>query len=347
MTKSIPASYRMPAEWEPHEATWFSWPHNPETWPGISLEIVEKTWCEMILALCSEEKIHINVLNFEMENRARALLQAGSVELREVTFHHFPTNDAWIRDHGPVFIIEEKPQGRQVLPIDWEYNSWGEKYPPYDLDNAIPRQVADFLELKVLSPGLVLEGGSVEVNGSGTLMTTESCLLNPNRNGGLSKQEIEQVLRKYFGVTHFLWLGEGIVGDDTDGHIDDLARFVGPRTVMTVVEDDPQDENYWVLKDNWERLRSMTDERGRPLEVIKLPMPSPVESDIGRLPASYANFYIGNGAVLVPTFNDPQDKIALDTLGKHFPKRKILGIYSRDLVKGLGAIHCVTQQQPA
>jgi agmatine deiminase len=347
MVKPIPASYRMPAEWERHEATWFSWPHNPETWPGIPLEAMEKTWCEMILALCPDEKIHINVLNSEMENRARAFLQAGSVELREVTFHHFPTNDAWIRDHGPVFIIEEKPHGRQVLLMDWDYNSWGEKYPPYDLDNAIPRQVADFLEVNVLRPGLVLEGGSIEVNGSGTLMTTESCLLNPNRNGGLPKQEMEGVLRKYFGVHHFLWLGEGIVGDDTDGHIDDLARFVGPRTVVTVVEDDPQDENYLVLKDNWERLRSMTDERGRPLEVIKLPMPSPVESDIGRLPASYANFYIGNGAVLVPTFNDPRDKIALDTLKKLIPHRKILGIDCRELVKGLGAIHCVTQQQPA
>jgi agmatine deiminase len=233
-----------------------------------------------------------------------------------------------------------------LLALDWIYNAWGGKYPPWDADDAVPPQVAAHLGLACVAPGMVLEGGSIDVNGRGTLLTTEACLLNPNRNPHLTRAQIEQYLRDYLGVVHVLWLGDGIVGDDTDGHIDDLARFVDPCTVVTVVEDDPADENHGLLRENYERLCRMTDQHGRPLRVLTLPMPAPVAYDGQRVPASYANFYICNAAVLVPTFNDPKDRVALGTLAELFPDRDVVGIHAVDLVLGFGSIHCLTQQQP-
>ena len=338
--------FSMPAEWEPHQATWLSWPHNLETWPGSPLLEIQKVWVEIVYYLHTGEEVHINVENDLMEEEARSLLQERRVDFSNVFFHHFPTNDTWIRDHGPIFIMGEKKGKNQLALLDWNYNAWGDKYPPYDLDNAIPEQIAAYLKMERISLGWVLEGGSIEVNGSGTLLTTESCLLNPNRNPQLNRSEIEELLRHYLGVKKILWLGDGIVGDDTDGHIDDLARFVASDTVVTVVEEDFNDENYQALQENFQRLTEMSDEKGTPLKIIQLPMPAPIESDTGRLPASYANFYIANDVVLVPTFEDPKDGQALDKIKRLFPTRRTVGINCRQVVKGLGAFHCVTQQQP-
>lgn len=348
---SAVTGFRMPAEWERHQATWLSWPHNPETWPGIPMENIQRLWAEMIAQLSPSEQVHINVSDESIEKKARALLQDFSLKLHNVHFHHFPTNDAWIRDHGPVFIIrppEKKNQGgkTQRIPLNWGYNAWGGKYPPFDKDDRVPVQVAEFLGESMVTPGWILEGGSVEVNGQGTLLTTESCLLNPNRNPSLDRIQIEVLLKHYLGVSRIFWLGDGIVGDDTDGHIDDLTRFVAPNTLVTVIEEDPADENFHPLQENLKRLQTMSDEAGRPFVIHTLPMPAPVESDIGRLPASYANFYIGNGVVLVPVFDDPKDAIALETLRPFFPGRRVVGLNCRDVIKGLGAIHCVTQQVP-
>ena len=231
--------------------------------------------------------------------------------------------------------------------VDWDYNAWGNKYPPCDLDDAVPRHVAHLRGLPLFSPGIVMEGGSLDVNGAGTLLTTESCLLNPNRNPHLDRAAIERYLRDFLGVTHVLWLGDGIVGDDTDGHVDDLTRFVNPTTVVTVVEEDPADENHAPLRENFERLRTMTDQAGRPLRVVTLPMPRRIEYDGQRLPASYANFYIANGLVLVPTFRDPRDAEAVDILQREFPNRRVLGVDSTELIWGLGSFHCISQQEPA
>jgi agmatine deiminase len=260
-----------------------------------------------------------------------------------VRFWRVPTNDAWIRDHGPIFVVHEE---RGLAITDWRYNAWGGKYPPYDLDDAVPSRLNETLRLPAFEPGIVLEGGSIDVNGCGTLLTTESCLLNLNRNPGLTRRDIEAVLRDSLGASNVLWLGDGIVGDDTDGHVDDLTRFVGPSTVVTAVEQDPADDNHRALQDNLLRLRSMKDEAGRPLEVVTLPMPPAVYHEGQRLPASYANFYIGNGAVLVPVFGHHRDEVACETLARLFPTRAIAPIDCTDLVQGLGAIHCLTQQQP-
>jgi agmatine deiminase len=338
--------YRMPAEWEPHQATCLSWPHNPETWPGIPIENIQRIWVEMIAELSLSEQVHINVNDGAMEKTTRALLQDVAPKSDNIFFHHFPTNDAWIRDHGPIFILGKGQGSPRRIPLNWGYNAWGEKYPPFDKDNVIPGQVAEFLGESMVTPGWILEGGSVEVNGQGTLLTTESCLLNPNRNPSLNRAQIESLLRHYLGVSNILWLGDGIVGDDTDGHIDDLTRFVSPDTLVTVVEPDPNELNFKALQENLKRLRTMADERGRRFHIHTLPMPAPVESDIGRLPASYANFFIGNSVVLVPVFDDPQDTVALEALRRFFPNRKVVGINCREMVKGLGAIHCVTQQVP-
>jgi agmatine deiminase len=282
-----------------------------------------------------------------MAETVSRLLTAAGVNLQAVTLHEIPTNDAWARDHGPIFVKRQR-QGRAELAVtDWLFNSWGQKYGPWDLDDVVPQKIAARFNLPVFEPGIVLEGGSIDVNGQGALLTTEACLLNPNRNPTLSREEIEDYLRAYLGVQKILWLGDGIAGDDTDGHIDDLARFVDPSTVVCVVEEDPTDVNYACLQENYARLRRMTDQAGNPLRVIPLPMPSPVEHDGNRLPASYANFYIANGVVLVPTYDCPNDQRALALLQEAFPSRRIIGIHCADLVWGLGAIHCVTQQQPA
>lgn len=336
----------MPAEWERHTATWLSWPHNLNSWPD-AFDPIPDVWVEMVRALAPREQVHILVNDDESRDAAAERIRRRGVSLGNVYFHCFRTNDAWMRDHGPTFIVGKTSSGSELAGVDWIYNSWGGKYPPWDDDARVARQVCDLLGVRRFEPGIVLEGGSIEVNGCGTVMTTESCLLNPNRNPHLSRADLERYLCDYLGVRKVLWLGDGIVGDDTDGHIDDLARFTDPTTVVTVVEADPSDDNYAPLRDNLERLGTMTDQDGDALRVVTLPMPAPVVRDGHRMPASYANFYIANGVVLVPVFGDPQDEVALATLRELFPGREVVGIYARELVWGLGAFHCVTQQQPA
>jgi agmatine deiminase len=334
--------FRMPAEWERHEATWLSWPHNPETWPG-GFEPIPAAFAEIVAALHEHEEVRILAGSADLEASAREALRARGCESPNVRFARIPTNDAWVRDHGPIFVVDDHGV---VAMTDWRYNAWGGKYPPYDLDDRVPARINEALKLRRFEPGIVLEGGSVDVNGRGTLLTTESCLLHPNRNPTLSKADIEQTLREYLGVRHVVWLGDGIVGDDTDGHVDDLARFVRQTTVVTAVEEDPSDDNYGALQDNLARLHAACDEAGRPLEVVPLPMPPALYHQGRRLPASYANFYVGNGAVLVPVFDHSRDEIACSTLARLFPERRIAPIFATDLVWGLGAVHCVTQQQP-
>jgi len=339
--------YRMPAEWEPHASTWLTWPR-PE---GISFpdryDAVPSVYAEFIRHLVAVEEVNINVWNAEKEDWVRGLLRDRGVPLGRVRFHHFPAYEPWCRDHGPIFLVRDRAGRRERAVVDWDYNAWGGKYPPFDLDDAVPRHVARLRGLPLHSPGIVMEGGSIEVNGAGTLITTEACLLNPNRNPDLDRARIEDHLKAYLGVTHILWLGDGIVGDDTDGHIDDLTRFVDPGTVVTVVEEDPQDENHGLLQENLDRLKTMTDQSGNPLRVVELPMPGVVEHEGQRLPASYANFYIANGLVLMPTYRNPNDVRALDVLRSVFPRHRVEGIDSTDLIWGLGSFHCISQQEPA
>ena len=338
--------YRMPAEWEPHEATWLSWPHKEESWPG-AFEPVPGIFVEITRELSKAELVRINVASEDMAGSVRKLLVNGGVDLNLVRFHLNPTNDAWARDHGPMYVVRGEGESRERAIIDWGYNAWGNKYPPYDLDDVVPTRIARESGEPLFLPGIVMEGGSLDVNGLGTLLTTESCLLNPNRNPDLSRDDIEWYLREYLSLKSILWLGDGIVGDDTDGHIDDLTRFVSPRTLVTVIEDDPADDNYRPLRENLARLREMRDQDGRPFEIVELPMPAARFIDDQRLPASYANFYIANRSVLVPTFRDESDSLALETLSRVFPNRQVVGIDCYDLVWGLGSIHCVTQQQPS
>jgi agmatine deiminase len=352
--------FRMPAEWAPHRGTWLSWPHRESSWPG-KFEPVPGVFAEIVRQLAPHEEVHINVTGPEMVEDVQSRLSkvgitagppgrraTGPSAHRAVVLHHNPTDDAWCRDHGPIFIQRETASGRREQAIvDWGYNAWGGKYPPFDQDDLIPSRVGTEYGFRVFHPGIVMEGGSLDVNGRGTLLTTESCLLNPNRNPTLSRVEIEQALRDFLGVRQVLWLGDGIQGDDTDGHVDDLTRFVDEGTVVTAVEDDPRDPNYAPLKENLERLRRMTDQDGRPLRVITLPMPPAMHHEHQRLPASYANFYIANGIVLLPAYHLPADEIARATLQRCFPDRRVIPADSRDLVWGLGSFHCVTQQWPA
>jgi agmatine deiminase len=335
--------YRMPAEWEPHAATWLSWPHRE----GISFpdayDRVMPTFRAMVAALVESEPVCINVSNGAHEAEARDVLQGIAPEC--ITYYEIPTNEPWCRDHGPIFLTRsDEPR---LAIVDWDYNAWGGKYPPSDLDDVVPTRIAEKLGgLPVFYPGIVLEGGSIDVNGAGALLTSESCLLNPNRNPELKREQIEQKLRDYLGVREILWLGDGIEGDDTDGHIDDLARFVAERTVVTVIEKNRDDANYEPLQQNLARLREMKI-GGKPLEIITLPMPQKIVRDDQRLPASYANFYIANESVLLPTFADPGDAEAVEILQRAFPKRRVVPIDCRELIWGLGAFHCLTQQQPA
>jgi len=338
------AGYRMPAEWEPHQCTWISWPHKKDSWPG-KFGPVEPVMVRFVSALSATELVRINVLDEGHEKHVSALLE-GEANAENVRFHRFPTNDAWCRDHGAIFV---KRDGRDMplLALDFRYNAWGGKYPPFDLDDAMPPQMADALGVPCRSVDMVLEGGSIEVNGAGALLTTEQCLLHPNRNPTMSRGDIEATLKAMLGVNHILWLGEGIVGDDTDGHIDDLTRFVAEDTVVTVIESDRGDDNYQALAENRERLDKLHLGDGRPLKVVELAMPRPVVFEGDRLPASYANFYIGNRIVIVPVFNDPADAPNLKTLESVFPGRDVVGIDCSDLVLGLGTLHCLTQQVPA
>jgi agmatine deiminase len=300
----------------------------------------------MVRLLADREEVHINVGGGAVEADVRRLLADEGADTGNVFFHDNPTNDAWCRDHGPIFVQRPTDGRAEEAILDWDYNAWGGKYPPFDLDDVIPTRIGREHGIPVYHPGMVLEGGSIEVNGRGTLITTEACLLNPNRNPQLDREQIESRLRQYLGVSHILWLGDGIAGDDTHGHVDDLTRFVEPTTVVTVVEEDPADENYEPLQANLERLGTMRDQDGRPLRVVTLPMPRPLHHEGQRLPASYANFYLANGLVLLPTYDPERDPEALATLGSLFPDREVVGIDCTDLVWGLGAFHCVTQQCP-
>lgn len=339
--------FRMPAEWEPHHATWLSWPHNPNTWPNVDIEKIEHIWAQMTAALCPGEIVNILAAP-ERHEQVRKVLKKQNIPLERVKIHAIPTNDAWVRDAGPIFVVRDEGSVRVKALTNWEFNMWGGKYPPWDLDNQIPLKVADHLGLQAFSTGIILEGGSIDVNGRGTLLTTEQCLLNKNRNSHLKREEIENYLTDYLNVTQILWLGEGIEGDDTDGHVDDITRFTAPDTIVTVVEDDPVEENNKILQENLRKLQSFKDPAGKSFKIHTLPMPKPIfHTDGMRLPASYGNFYIANGTVLLPIFGDKKDETAIATVAKLFPDRKIAPIRCEELVVGLGGIHCVTQQEPA
>ncbi len=345
-----PASlgYTFPPEWAPHRATWFSWPR-PE---GISFpdkyHTVPENLARIFKEIAPRERVEINVPNGNYERLVREQLTEHGCPLKNIFFHHIKTNESWCRDHGPAFVQRRTKTGtRETAIVDWGFNAWGGKYPPYEDDDQVPTEIGKALGLPVFYPGIVMEGGSVEFNGAGTILTTTQCLLNKNRNPQLSKAEIEQFLKDYYGQSHICWLGDGIAGDDTDGHIDDLARFINPTTIVVGVEDDPKDENYEVLCDNLKQVKKLKDQDGRPFDVVEIPMPGVIEFDKQRLPATYVNFYFINGALLVPTFrNKKNDRQALTTLQKHLPKVKVIGVDCTELIWGLGAIHCLSQQQP-
>ncbi len=352
---SAPA-VRMPAEWEPHSATWLGWPHNPTDWPG-KLPVIQWVYGEICRKLAPGETLHILVNSARHKAAARRVLAAVGVPTDRARYLQFPSNRGWTRDTGPIFVRRAASAGEahgRLAILGVRFNGWA-KYPDWRRDAKITVRAARALRLPILpgtvaGRGFVLEGGSIDVNGRGTLLTTEECLLDPKlqvRNPGLSRVEIESALRRFLGVSNILWLGRGISGDDTHGHVDDFCRFVNPRTVVLARETDPRDPNHSVLEENRERLEGMRLEDGGRLEVVRLPMPAPLHFEGLRLPASYANFYIGNAAVLVPTFNDPKDRLALGVLAELFPDRTVAGIHAVDLVLGLGTLHCLTQQQPA
>ena len=332
--------YRMPAEWAPHAATWLSWPHNRESWPG-KFEPIPGIWAQFARLLAQREDVHILASGEAVMAEARRMVG----DHPRITLHDIPTNDAWMRDHGPTFLVGNSEDPPAL--VDWKYNAWGGKYPPFDADDSVPGLLAALLGRRRFQPGIILEGGAIDVNGQGTLLTTEQCLLNPNRNPGLSREDTERYLADYLGISNVLWLAGGIVGDDTDGHIDELARFVNETTVVAMLEEDPADDNFSALADNFRRLESFSDQDGRPLTVVPLPMPRPIFHEGQRLPASYANFYIANGLVVVPQYDDPADSIVLERLTTLFPDRQVKGVRAVDLTWGLGAFHCITQQEPA
>lgn len=338
--------YYMPAEWFPHLATWLTWPKDPETWPD-RLEQVEQIYLEIISALAPHETVNLLVDDDPTEQSVRRRLNFAGAE--NVRFHQIPTVDSWIRDYGPNFLINDSFNGAYN---DWIFNAWGNKYEALKQDDRVPELLAPVLRQPRFTPGMVLEGGSIDVDEYGCVLTTEQCLLNPNRNPQLSRTEIETYLKGYLGVGKVLWLGEGIVGDDTDGHIDDIARFAEPNVIVCAVEDDPADANYKLLQDNLARLKLMTDMFGRPFEIIRLPMPGVVTGEstgtrtLDRLPASYANFYIANKVVLLPVFGHANDLRAVETMQRVFRDRRVIPINCEPLVWGMGTIHCLTQQQP-
>ena len=346
MSEMSPADkgYRMPAEWEPHEATWISWPQpDCNSFPG-SYDRVVPTFVKMVEALAGSEIVRINVSGADQEKAVRKLLRSCPPE--RIEFFHIPTDEPWCRDHGPIFVKREKSP--QLAVLNFGFNAWGFKLSPFDEDNAVPPAIAKALDLPLFNfEHFILEGGSIDTNGCDTLLTTESCLLNPNRNPTLDRATIEKKLREKLGVRKILWLGDGIEGDDTDGHVDDITRFIGPSTVITAVEEDEHDPNFEPLQRNLDRLHVMRLADGEPLHVLTLPMPTRIMRDGQRLPASYANFYIANSVVLLPVFNEHNDAWAVSALHEAFPSRKIIPIDCRELIWGLGAFHCLTQQQPA
>ena len=351
---------RMPAEWEPHASTWLAWPHYRGDWPG-KFEPIPWIYAEIIRHLGRHERVDLIVNNAASEKQARKVLSKASALSKNVRFHRWPTNRVWTRDSGCTFVTHasvaagDSPAqpGPVLSAIKWRFNAWA-KYSNYQHDEKIGSRMAEAAHAQEIRPihgksRVVLEGGSIDVNGHGTLLTTEECLLSKiqQRNPAMSRADYERVFADHLGVNNVIWLGSGVTGDDTHGHVDDITRFVSPGTVVTAVASDPRDPNYQALRENVRRLRAATDQAGKPLSIVELPMPGPVVFEKRRLPASYANFYIANGIVLVPVFNDPNDRVALDILASQFPGREVAGIYSGDLIWGFGAMHCMTQQQPA
>ena len=339
--------YRMPAEWEPHAATWLAWPHLPSDWPG-KFAAIPWVFAEIARHLQDGERIRLIVRNRAERAHAARVLKSSGVSLTRVDFVTVPTNRSWTRDSLPIGIVRGRGPGRRVASVKWRFNGWA-RYPNYRTDERAGRFVARWLERPAFFPDAVLEGGAIDVDGEGTLLATEQCLLTGRqaRNRALGRAGTEAVLRDYLGIEKVLWLGNGIAGDDTGGHVDDFARFVAPGVVVVAEEKNRKDPNFKPLREAAARLRGARDARGRRVDVVRLPMPEPVIFDGERLPASYANFYIGTGAVLVPTFNDPNDRVALGILGELFPLRRVVGIHATDFVLGLGTIHCSTQQEPA
>jgi agmatine deiminase len=337
--------YYFPAEFASHTATWLSWPHKEASWPG-KIDMIYPYYSQFIKELSLSEKVRINVADEAMKAFALKYIQEAGADLNQVEFFIHPTNDAWCRDHGPAFLINPKADIKKVI-VDWGYNAWGNKYPPFDLDDVIPTLIGNHYNIPVYHPGIVMEGGSVEFNGKGSLLTSTACLLNPNRNPELNQQQIESYLYNYYGVEQVLWVDEGIIGDDTDGHIDDTVRFVNEDTVLTVIEDNKQDENYGLLQHNLKQLKVMRLLNGKQLNIVELPMPDAVVYEEQRLPASYANFYIANKSVIVPTFRCDKDDKALQIIQQCFPERKVTGIDSTEIIWGLGSFHCLSQQEPA
>ncbi|MGB9406261.1 MAG: agmatine deiminase family protein [Terracidiphilus sp.] len=346
--------YRMPAEWEPHEATWLAWPHNPEDWPG-KFQAIPWLYAEIVRLLAAREQVHLLVEDAKAELRARGILERAGANLDRVSFHRWPINRGWTRDSGPIFV---RSRDGRVAITNWRFNAWA-KYSDWPLDDQVPGRVAALLGLPEWQPTaeledgrahrLVLEGGSIDCNGAGILLTTEECQLSKvqQRNPGVSRAQLEQAFHDYLGIDQTIWLDRGIAGDDTHGHIDDIARFVAPAIIVAAVEPDTRDLNHAPLAENLTRLRAARTLDGKQFELVELPMPRPVVFRGQRLPASYANFYIANNLVLVPTFHDPNDRVALNTLAEVFSGREVIGIHSVDLVWGLGTLHCMTQQQPA
>jgi agmatine deiminase len=339
------AGYRWPAEWERHEATLLAWPHDPTTFPG-GVERAERAFAAFAAAISRAEAVHLLVGDAQMESRARSALEAAHAG--DVRLHQIPTADVWFRDYGPITLVRGDGATRERLSLDFVFNAWGGKYEELLIDTTIPSRIEDALGIPRRAVPLILEGGSIEGNGAGTLLTTEQCLLNPNRNPELDRARLEARLRETLAVEHILWLGEGVIGDDTDGHIDDITRFVGPRTVVTAMQADPQEPDHAPLAENRRRLASMRDQSGQPLEVIEIPMPAPLFNDAGdRLPASHLNFYLCNAGTCVPVFGGTTDEEALRTLAQCIPDRPVIPIRCEHLVEGLGSLHCISQQVPA
>ncbi len=334
--------YSMPAEWQKHDAIWLAWPYDPTTFPN-RVDRVEATYVQIVKEIHESEQVNLFVTAEDMKEKASKLFKLANIDLGKINFHVFNYADVWFRDYGPIFV---KNKNHELAMIHWNFNSWGEKYEELLKDKQIPSVINEKMMLECFKPGMVLEGGSIDVNGKGTLITTEQCLLNRNRNPSLDKKQIEKYLMDYLGITHFIWLKRGIMGDDTDGHIDDLARFVNPKTIVCAYQEDKNDEEYAVLVENYAILRQSVDQDGKKLKIVKLPMPKVISNQGKRLPASYTNFYISNEKVLVPIFEHPNDGKALSILQDQFPTRKVVGIKCVDLVYGFGTIHCITQQQP-
>lgn len=344
----------MPAEWDRHEGTWLAWPHNPEDWPG-KFQPIPWVYAEIVRLLAAHERVHLIVQDAKEESRARGILRRAGAELENVDFYQWPTDRVWMRDSGPIFVRNREGQ---VQITNWKFNAWA-KYDNWYRDDQIPGRVAGALNLRQWQPAIaladgsqqrvVLEGGSIDTNGEGILLTTEECLLSEvqQRNPGMSREQLERVLHDYLGIEQVIWLGCGVAGDDTHGHVDDISRFAGATTIVTAVEPDSRDVNHEPLAENLERLKAARTADGKQFTIVELPLPRPVVFRGQRLPASYANFYVANGVVLVPTFHDPNDRIALNILAEVFPGREVIGIHSVDLIWGLGALHCMSQQQPA